>query len=132
MKLLVATHQTQGDQEGDYCWALDGELVTPLVVECSSPEECGCARGFPGLASSRPTTTALVVDLALIGFDELEQAFTDSLLREHWVTPDRLGQFDAVVNAHLSQIVEIASRYPVGTVVRRSGRSVFAADRRAA
>jgi len=132
MKVLVATHQTQGDQEGDYCWSLDGELVTPFVLECRSPATCGCGRGFPGLASSRATTTALVVDLAHIGLGELEQAVSDSFLRDNWITMDRLAYADVVIAAQLSHILEVASRYPVGTVVRRSGPTVFVAERRAA
>ena len=40
MKVLVATHITQGDGKGDYCWAVDGELVTPLGLVCSN-SKCG-------------------------------------------------------------------------------------------
>ena len=85
MKVLVATHITQGNETGDYCWAVDGELVTPIGLVCNN-RSCGCERGFPGLGSSHATTTALVVDLAHIGRVELATAVHDSLQRGGWLT----------------------------------------------
>ena len=52
MKVLVATKESQGELPGDYSWTVEGELVTAVVCECSSPKKCGCGRGFPGLASA--------------------------------------------------------------------------------
>ena len=74
MKVLVATDAGQGEAPDDYCWTLEGELVTPLVAECARPQRCGCGRGFPGFGSARATTTAMVVDLPHIGPAELEGA----------------------------------------------------------
>jgi hypothetical protein len=62
MLVLVATRETQGNDDGDYCWTVEGELVTPVTFECCVPESCGCGRGFPGLVSATATTTAMVVD----------------------------------------------------------------------
>ena len=60
MLVLVATTDTQGEVAGDYFQGVDGELVTPVTVECCVPDRCGCGRSFPGLVSARATTTALV------------------------------------------------------------------------
>ena len=62
MLVLVATNETQGQSSDDYSYTVAGELVTAVVTECES-KDCGCGRGFPGLASAFATTTAQVVDL---------------------------------------------------------------------
>lgn len=62
MRVLVATHETQGEVEGDFSFCMDGELVRFPIVVCDSGDECGCARCFDGVASQRGTTTAKVVD----------------------------------------------------------------------
>jgi len=131
MKVLVATHITQGDGSGDYCWTVDGELVSPLGVVCSNTA-CGCVRGFSGLASSRATTTAMVVDLAHINEPELERAVTDSLERGGWLagmTPlDRQAMIEDTVGA----IMEVANGYGIGTIVCRDGDLVYARESLAA
>lgn len=150
MKLLVATHITQGNGLGDYCWAVDGELVTPLGLVCSN-SQCGCERGFPGLASSSATTTAMVVDLAHIGRAELETAVHDSLLRGGWLTggvgsgdlddifdDDELDELDELddddgdltdeefIAAHVDAIIKAAGSFPIGSILCRSRDTVFA------
>jgi len=140
MKVLVATHITQGNDQGDYCWAVDGELVTPLGLVCSN-SQCGCERGFPGLASSSATTTAMVVDLAHIGRAELETAVHDSLQRGGWLT-DGVGSDDLdddldddddddltdeeFIAAHVDAIIKSAGSFPIGSILCRSRDRVFA------
>jgi hypothetical protein len=132
MKVMVATSQTQGYWQGDYCWSLEGELVTPLVVECCEPDRCGCGRGFPGLASSKPTTTAMVADLPHMRLPDLERALRDSLTRQGWLTGLREDEADEVVAEHLAAITEVCAAHDVGTVLRRDGDLVFAPGPRAA
>jgi hypothetical protein len=131
MKVLVATHITQGDDSGDYCWTVDGELVTPLGLVCSN-EACGCDRGFSGLASCCATTTAMVVELAHIKESDLERAVTDSLERSGWLegaTPvKRRGMIEDTVGA----IMDVANGYGVGTIVCRDGDLVYARESLAA
>ena len=127
MKVLVATHITQGVDRGDYCGTLDGELVTPVVeVECSDGDRCGCSRGFPGLASSFATTTAMVAELPHIGEHELTMALVDSLTRGGWMDDLPVSAQEAMIEDHLGEIIDICNRYPVGTVVCRSGDNVYA------
>jgi hypothetical protein len=132
MKVLVATHTGQGEQEGDYCWTVDGELVSPVVLECSDGEQCGCRRGFPGFASSRATTTALVVDLEHIGEVEFVAAVTDYLTNAGWLTGLCEQQRQEEIADEIEAIAEVASSFPVGTVIRREGDHVYVAGRRAA
>ena len=67
MKLLTATRERQGEQDGDFCHAIEGELVL-LGFVCAADEAdpdggCGCGRAFSGMSSMRATTAALVRDL---------------------------------------------------------------------
>jgi hypothetical protein len=124
MKVLVATHVSQGTEANDYCWTLDGELVTPLVLGCSD-EACGCNRGFPGLGSSRATTTAMVADLPHVGPAELEEAVTGFLDRGGWLAPLPQEDRDDLVTAHVSAIRLACVEYAVGTVVGRIGERMY-------
>ncbi len=131
MKVLVSTRMTQGDRDGDYSWTVDGELVSPIGIVCANPK-CGCARGFSGLASSRATTTAMVVDREHIGEAELRRAVTDSLERGgwfEWATPEgRTNMIEGTVEA----IIDVTRSFSVGTVIRRDGDWISAHESLAA
>jgi hypothetical protein len=150
MLVLVATNELQGTAQGDYAWTVEGELVTPVATECASGEECGCNRGFPGLASGFATTTAMVVERPGVTPADLRDAVYDWLDRGGWVglleqaAVDRsiaaghdgcLGvteyadidaMVDAVIDEHLDMIEEVCSSFPEGTVVARHGQMVGA------
>jgi hypothetical protein len=125
MKVLVATSQTQGSQPGDYASTVEGELVTPVAVECSSPRTCGCGRGFPGLASSRATTTAMVVDRPELDRDDVWDAIEDSLDRGGWLRALEDDEIDDLVEAHVAAIEVVCASYPVGAVVSRWGSRIY-------
>ena len=125
MKVLIATRRTQGAMPGDYSWALEGELVTAVCVSCCRPDDCGCARGFPGLASARATTTAMVVDRPELDVGEFRDAVQDALARQGWLSgldPDDAGE---VVDDHLRVIALVCEHFEVGAVVGRHDSSVF-------
>lgn len=126
MKVLTATRDTQGHVEGDYSFTVDGELVTPLAVECSAGPSCGCDRGFPGLASSRATSTAKVVDLRHITTERLRQAVRDSLHRDGWSKCLSPWELEDMVEEHVQNIRKVCRSFPVGAVVRRRGLHIFA------
>jgi len=126
MKVLVATGRTQGQLQGDYHWAVEGELVTAVTAECCEPARCGCGRGFPGLASSKATTTAMVVEMAHVDEAMLRTAVFDSLRRQGWLQwLDETEQED-LLDDHLDAIEQICAEHPVGSVVRRNGPTVWA------
>ncbi len=124
MKVLVATRRSQGLEPDDYSWTVEGELVTPVVSECSSPT-CGCDRGFAGLASHRATTTAEVIELDLDPA-ALREVVRCSLTDQGWLR--FLGDAEAheLVTDHVETILEVAAALPVGTVVRRRRRHLWA------
>lgn len=121
MKVLVATEATQGARADDYSWATPGELVMFGAI-CATDlrgrgEPCGCGRAFAGLHSERATTSAEVVESAL-SLDDLVLAFRDSLGRGGWLDVTGSPQeVDDAVHAALMEVLLVADRYPVGTVI---------------
>lgn len=125
MKVFVATSHTQGESPDDHCSALDGELVHLPVLECAAPASCGCLRGFAGVASHRPTTTAEVAERQLTR-DDVIAAVTDSLVDGGWI-PDIDDGAAAYREAELlawevtADLLDLAARLPVGSVLARHG-----------
>jgi hypothetical protein len=136
MLVLVATKDTQGRSESDYCHAVEGELVTPITVECCLPDRCGCGRGFPGLVSARATTTAIVVDRALVTPALLRAAVVDSLVGRGWPAPSGHdpvdGALDELVDEHVTAISRISRAFGELAVVRRDGPTFWADIHRSA
>lgn len=132
MKTLVSTTEQQGDLEGDYCATLEGELVAVNLMECAD-RYCGCDRGFAGMGTSKATTTALVVDLPHLSLDDLRQAVADWLDRDGWLRLlDDEAEACDLVDTYVDVIERTAAAFPVGTVLGRTGRHVFARHRLAA
>ena len=144
MLVLTATNDLQGTVDGDYAHTVEGELVTPVAASCSDAR-CGCDRGFPGLASARATTTAMVVDLPHVTATDLRDAVHDSLVRGGWLDllrqaawpvggdpGDRAADVDPeaelrdIVDEHVDAIAAVCAAFPVGTVVGRHGPEVVA------
>lgn len=139
MLVLVATHELQGTAPGDYAHTVDGELVTAVVTECGSSNRCGCNRGFPGLASAKATTTAMIVDRPGVSESDLRDAVYDWLDRGGWINlveqaTDERNDLDAnapfeyaddtvedMVNEHVDAIVEVCTSFQIGTVLGRRG-----------
>jgi hypothetical protein len=126
MKVLVATAEGQGTRDGDYCWALEGELVLagPLL-ECCEPGACGCGRGFPGLGSARATTTAMVAERPELGVAELARAVEDSLERQGWLHGLSPGEVAALVDGEVAMVQRAAAAFPDGAVLARDGDRVW-------
>ena len=130
MLVLVATRDTQGQAEGDYCHTVEGELVTPITVECCLPDACGCARGFSGLVSAHATTTAMVVNRAAITPTLLRQSVSDSLVRGGsaggaiGVELDEM--IDEMIDEHVHTIVRVSKVFGEGAIVRRDGPAFWA------
>jgi hypothetical protein len=114
MKLLVATHRSQGDRKGDFSFCVPGELVyLAPICDCDRlfPKNgCGCSRAFAGLSSHRATTTAEVVELDFTVADYVE-AVASGLDEEGW-GPSAAGDL-------VEEMVGILTPLAVGTVVGR-------------
>ena len=137
MHVLIATNELQGLAPTDYAWTVEGELVTAEATECADADRCGCGRGFPGLASSRATTTAMVADLPHISAADLRGAILDWLERSGWrellaagvdgtgdaadPTVDVDDQLDEIADEHVETITQICALFEPGTVIEREG-----------
>jgi hypothetical protein len=122
MKLLTATRDRQGEQDGDFCFAIEGELVL-LGSVCATDEAdpdggCGCGRAFSGMSSMRATTTALVRDLD-VSLDDVRVA-VEGYYVSAGLGSDVIGgaEFQEVVAATLEDLVQ-TEHLPVGAVVGR-------------
>jgi hypothetical protein len=123
MRLLTATSERQGERNGDFCYAIEGELVL-LGLVCADDERnpdgaCGCGRAFSGMSSLKPTTTALVRDLDLT-LDDLRMA-VEGYYVSAGMGPDLLDpeEFDAEMSHQISCIQKVAATLPAGAVVGR-------------
>lgn len=130
MLVLVATNQGQNPAERDFCFTVEGELVTPVVFSCSNPE-CGCDRSFSGLSSSRATTTARVADIDGLDYATFRAAVADALDRQGWA-PVLEPWAPDVVDEHVGEILEIAEHFGEGVVLRCNNGTVYRATRDAA
>jgi len=114
MKVLVATHDTQGQRGNDFCYCIEGELVTVGLV-CANDERdpdggCGCGRAFAGLNSHKATTTAKVKDVELSEEDYVE-ALRSSLEQQGWPTED--------VAELANWLIELVDTWQVGAIIER-------------
>jgi hypothetical protein len=123
MKLLTATRERQGERDGDFCHAVEGELVL-LGLVCATDERdpdggCGCGRAFSGMSSMRATTTALVGDLD-VSIDDVKLA-VEGYYVSSGLGPDLVGgaEFADLVAETVVGMEEIAAALPVGAVVGR-------------
>lgn len=121
MLVFEATAELQGQRETDYHWAEDGELVYLPALDCGCPD-CGCTRGFVGLASRRPTTTAKVVDRPGLTKHDLCVELAQALHAGDWIaTPDPA---DELVDLLATEVIELASQFGrlgPGAIIEREG-----------
>ncbi len=102
MKLLIATKQGQGDQEGDVFEAVDGELVVLPI---------GCQMGVAGLVSNGLTTTFTAVERPGITLASYRAMLGEAIYGSEDAGEDEL---DSVVDKH----VEFARQATEGRVLR--------------
>jgi hypothetical protein len=123
MRLLTATRERQGEDSGDFCHAVEGELVL-LGFVCATDQAdpdggCGCGRAFSGMSSMRATTTALVRDLDLTP-DDVRMA-VEGYYTAAGMGPEAIGaeELAAAVAEELDIMARIAAWVPAGAVVGR-------------
>ena len=126
MKVLTATSETQEWRDNDFSHTVDGELVFFPPLECgrgSVDDDCGCRRSMAGLTSHRATTTIKVLereDLDPAGYFVI---IADGLQSQGYVTDELLATPDVNEWVHhlTNELLYLASRCPVGTVLERRG-----------
>ena len=142
MLVLVAAKDPEGMLPSDRHFAVDGELVVPIVLECPDTHCDVCARAWFGLASHAATTTAMIADRPGVTGAELRRLVHDWLDHKGTVglivqaAEDGEYQVDGfpitdpvtavadLVDAHVEMIRDICDGFPIGTVVSRMGTLV--------
>jgi hypothetical protein len=124
MRLLTATREGQGERDGDFCHAVEGELVF-LGEVCASDQNdplggCGCGRAFSGLRSQRATTTALVRDVSLTR-EDLELAVATRFAADG-ITSETIGdlEYAELFIDTVDELIRFGAAWPERTVVRRT------------
>ena len=124
MKLLTATREGQGERDGDFFHAVEGEVVI-LGEVCATDQDdplggCGCGRAFSGLLSRRATTTALVRDLDL-SCEDLEFAIA-ARFASHGITARTIGdlEYAELFIDTVDELIRFGATWPERTVVRRT------------
>jgi hypothetical protein len=117
MRLLTATRSGQGTRAGDFCFAVEGELVLVNDDVCATDRGdpdggCGCGRAFVGLSSRKGTTTAAVRDLDLSPEDV--RVAVEGFQIARGLTPDLIGErdFAELVTAAVEQVDVLARVLP--------------------
>lgn len=138
----LATDELHGATPSDRHYAVDGELVAPVVLDCLD-EHCEvCTRAWFGLVSHGGTTTAMVVDRPGVSEATLRARIHDWLDCNGTVDlvvqavesgeyevggqvfDDPVAAVDELVSAHVDEIREICATFPVGTVLSRMGQLI--------
>jgi hypothetical protein len=147
MRVLIAIedrHTRTNPKHRDADRAVEGELITPPILECIDTYCAECNASWFGLSTHMPVRTAMVVDRPHLSESQVRQ------LIHEWL--DCLGTIDLVVQAaengefevsgqlvtdpvvaihdlitdHLEEMRTICAAYPVGTVLSRMGSLVAA------
>ena len=128
MRLLVATHATQGTRRSDLDLARDGEIVKWPTFECADePADgpCGCQRALAGLDSGMYTTTMQMVDVPL-SRAELVERLVRSLARDRQVAPKDLSVEDRwSVEMEVEAMLDRGNDFPTGAIVERRQKQIF-------
>lgn len=124
MKYLVATRETQGKRDNDFCFVPEGEPVSPMGFECSREAvdgPCGCRRSLSGTTTLTATTTFRVVEDPGMTNEKLFDIFYKGLENGGWFTglgeTDRLGWAASLVG----EACDAVSGLPAWSVVERRG-----------
>ncbi|MDQ3962516.1 MAG: hypothetical protein M3277_01140 [Actinomycetota bacterium] len=130
MKILVATNDTQGQRDHDFCHAVEGELVVFPPIECDGEPidgECGCHRAMAGLASHKATTTVKVSDQQDLTYDVYRGLITDGLKHQGYVTEELMKKPDVQEWLHdlVADLLGSAAIFKSGTVLERRGDYLF-------
>jgi hypothetical protein len=139
MRVLIAVNQQRRFHEHQQGDAVDGELVTPVLLDCTDPERCRCNRSWAGLSTTGFSGLAEVADRPNLSRSELRRAIHELLDDVGWiddavqlteagdftldgvVIDDPVWAAERMIDDHLDQIEAICASFPVGSVLSRLG-----------
>lgn len=130
MLILVATTDKQAAMPSDRNFAVEGELVVPVIDDCVDMHCDVCRRAWFGLASHGGTTTAMVADRPGVTEADLKRAIHDWLDCKGTIDlivqfaeegHDPVAEVQGLIDDHLAVIRTICEAFPAGTVLSRLG-----------
>ena len=139
MRVLIAVNEQRRVHEHQPGDAVDGELVAPVLLDCTDPARCRCNRawaglsttGFSGLAevAERPNLTRAEVRRAIhelldeVGWIDEAVQLTDAgeFTLDGAVIDDPVWAAERMIDEHVEQIDAICAAFPVGAVLSRLG-----------
>jgi len=125
-KVLVGTHETQGQRKTDFCWTVDGEPLY-LGFECDSDLEpddnCGCHRSFCGMSRHTATTTAKVVEFKE-GLPAFVEVYMASMQRAGWFTSSTTDRELEDWRRDFRRFLAGMQKFPVGAVLEKRGNII--------
>jgi len=139
MRVLIAVNQQRRVHEHQPGEAVDGELVTPVLLDCSDPDRCRCNRSWAGLSTNGFSGLAEVAERPNLSRAEVRRAVHDLLDDVGWIDEavqlTEAGEFtldgvviddpvwaaERLIDDHLAQIDTICASFPVGAVLSRLG-----------
>jgi hypothetical protein len=142
MLVLVASKDPEGALPSDRHFAVEGELVVPVVLDCPDTHCEVCSRAWFGLVSHAGTTTAMVADRPGVTEAELRRLIHDWLddqgkvglivqaaeegdyIVDGFPITDPVTAVADLVDVHVEMIRDICDGFPIGTVVSRMGTLV--------
>ena len=108
MKVFTARHPEPSGPD-DFCFALEGELVTMPMHVCADPAS-GCGSSMAGLVSAQATTGFTVTELDM-SFTEYVSALRDGFTRQGWWANER---DDGWLITEAVGLARAAEQLPVG------------------
>jgi|SRR5947209_2067838 len=118
IQIFVATAETQGQRENDFCFVPEGEILDYSAITCSretTDGNCGCKRSLCGLQSHKATTTMKIIEFDG-NIEDLGKMIRKSQKDGGWLQDPWQELLEHGLD-HASEITEQASKFPVGTVV---------------
>jgi hypothetical protein len=126
MKIFVATSETQGERDSDFCFAPEGELV--MLGESHDFEdvdgECGCRRSVVGIEGGAATTTMKVVEVEMRR-EEYIARMVEACIEEGFGGNKVMQAVARKVGAEAEALLFYADKFPVGAVVERRGDQYY-------
>ncbi len=121
MKVLMATKEGQGTRKNDFSHTQESEFVI-FAIECdceSVDGVCGCKRSMIGMTSAVATTTFKVAEIQMTKEEYL------SKIRNHWIKTGWMKYLkENDVKSEGKELMEIASHFPVGTILEKRGSTI--------
>ena len=123
MKLLVATTETQGQRNNDFCFVPEGEIVHHYTLECDGEAidgVCGCRRSMSGLKCYKGTTTMKCVDV------EITEAELKGLIFDFYCKGWKMSLIDATKAGEVegAELMRLAGYFAVGAIVEKRGSNL--------